>query len=65
MARMNPINFLRQVRQEVGKVVWPTRKETMMSSAMVVVFTVVAATFFFVVDQVIALAMKYILGLGG
>ncbi len=65
MAKMHPVLFLRQVRQEIGKVVWPTRKETMMSSLMVIIFTVLAALFFFVVDQVIGYAMKLILGLGG
>ncbi len=65
MANVHPVLFLRQVRQEVGKVVWPTRKETMMSTLMVVLFTVCATLFFFVVDQVIAWVMKLILGLGG
>ena len=65
MGKMHPVLFLRQVRQEIGKVVWPTRKETMMSSLMVIIFTVLAALFFFVVDQVIGYAMKLILGLGG
>ncbi|HBO58884.1 MAG TPA: preprotein translocase subunit SecE [Alphaproteobacteria bacterium] len=65
MAKMHPVLFLRQVRQEIGKVVWPTRKETMMSSLMVIIFTVLAALFFFVVDQIIGYVMKLILGLGG
>ena len=64
MAKVHPVLFLRQVRQEVGKVVWPTRKETMMSTLMVVLFTVCATLFFFVVDHVIAYVMKLILGLG-
>ena len=65
MAKMHPVLFLRQVRQEIGKVVWPTRKETMMSSLMVIIFTVLAALFFFVVDQIIGYVVKLILGLGG
>ncbi|MBO4643855.1 MAG: preprotein translocase subunit SecE [Alphaproteobacteria bacterium] len=65
MAKVHPVLFLRQVRQEVGKVVWPTRKETMMSTLMVVMFTVCETLFFFVVDQIIAYVMKLILGLGG
>lgn len=63
MAKIHPVLFFRQVKQEVGKVVWPTRRETMMSSLMVIAFTFMAAVFFFVVDWVIALAMKHILGL--
>lgn len=65
MAKVHPVLFFRQVRQEVGKVVWPTRKETMMSALMVVLFTVCATLFLFVVDQVFAYVMKLILGLGG
>jgi preprotein translocase subunit SecE len=65
MAKLNPVLFLRQVRQEVSKVVWPTRREAMMSTLMVILFTVCAAVFFFVVDQILAYALKLILGLGG
>lgn len=65
MAKLNPVLFMRQVRQEIGKVVWPTRREASMSTLMVVLFTVCAAVYFFVVDQVLAYAMKLILGLGG
>lgn len=65
MAKLSPVLFMRQVKQEVGKVVWPTRKETLTSSFMVVLFVVFAALFFFVVDQVLAYIMQLILGLGG
>lgn len=65
MAKLNPVLFMRQVRQEIGKVVWPTRREASMSTLMVILFTVCAAVYFFVVDQVLAYAMKLILGLGG
>lgn len=65
MAKLHPVLFLRQVRQEVGKVVWPTRSETLTSTMMVVLFTVCATIFFFLVDQVLASVMKLILGLGG
>lgn len=65
MAKLNPVLFMRQVRQEIGKVVWLTRREASMSTLMVILFTVCAAVYFFVVDQVLAYAMKLILGLGG
>lgn len=65
MAKLNSVLFMRQVRQEIGKVVWPTRREASMSTLMVILFTVCAAVYFFVVDQVLAYAMKLILGLGG
>ena len=65
MAKVSPGEFIRQVRQEVAKVTWPTRKETTVTTAMVFVMVFVSATFFFVVDQVLALAVRTVLGLGG
>jgi preprotein translocase subunit SecE len=64
MAKINPLEFARQVRQEVGKVTWPTRKETAITTAMVFVMVVLAAIFFFIVDQVLSLLMRYVIGLG-
>jgi len=65
MASTSPAQFLRQVRQETAKVTWPTRKETAVSTVMVFVMVIVAAAFFFVVDQVMALGVRLIFGLGG
>jgi len=64
MQEMNPAKFIREVRQEVGKVVWPTRKETMVSTAMVLVLVVIAALFFWFIDSIIAAAVRFVLGLG-
>jgi preprotein translocase subunit SecE len=64
MAKINPLEFARQVRQEVGKVTWPTRKETGITTAMVFLMVVLAAIFFFLVDQVLSLLMRYVIGLG-
>jgi len=65
MAKVNPFQFLQQVRQEASKVVWPTRRETLISTGMVFVMVIVAAAFFFVVDQVMSLGVRLIFGLGG
>ena len=65
MAKVNPALFMRQVRQEVGKVTWPTRKETAVTTAMVFVMVTLAAIFFLIVDQIISLGVQEILGLGG
>ena len=64
MASITPLEFLRQVRQEVGRVTWPTRKETAVTTAMVFAMVIAIALFFFVVDQVIALGVRWVLGLG-
>ena len=59
------MEFVQQVRREVAKVTWPTRKETMVSTVMVFVFVFVAATFFFLVDQLLAVVVRLVLGIGG
>ena len=64
MAKISPLQFFRQVKQEVRKVSWPTRKEAVRTSIMVVILVAIASTFFFFVDQVLAWAVKLILGLG-
>ena len=56
---------MRQVRQEVSKVTWPTRKETAVTTAIVFVMVTLAAIFFLIVDQIISVGVQQILGLGG
>jgi len=65
MAKTNVAQFFREVRQEAAKVTWPTRKETGISTAMVMVMVVIAAVFFFVVDQLLGLGVRVLLGIGG
>ena len=65
MAKTSPAQFVRQVKQEVSKVTWPTRKETTVSTAMVLVMVVLSALFFFIVDQLLAMGVQLIFGLGG
>ncbi|MEE2956861.1 MAG: preprotein translocase subunit SecE [Pseudomonadota bacterium] len=65
MAKTNPLEFVQQVRREVAKVTWPTRKETTISTVMVFIFVILAALFFFFVDQALAVLVKFVLGFGG
>lgn len=60
----NPFAFLQQVRAETAKVTWPSRRETMISTVMVVIFAFIAAIFFFAADQLMALGVELILGIG-
>jgi preprotein translocase subunit SecE len=62
MAKFNVAEFAQQVRQEVSRVTWPSRKETMVTTAMVFVMVVVAAAFFFVVDQVFSYLVRLVFG---
>jgi preprotein translocase subunit SecE len=64
MAKTSTIQFVQQVRQEMTKVTWPSRKETMITTAMVLLMSVMAAIFFLLVDQILSIGVKYILGLG-
>ena len=65
MARTSPFKFLQEVRSEVNKVTWPTRRETMITTAMVFVMVAVASIFFLVADQVIRIVVTFVLGVGG
>ncbi len=63
MARVNPGEFLRQVRSETAKIVWPTRRETLMTALMVVIMTALLAVFFFAVDSAFSSIVPSLLGL--
>ena len=62
--RTNPFAFLQQVRAEAAKVVWPSRRETAISTAMVVAMAFMAAIFFLLADQVISYGVTFLLGFG-
>ena len=64
MAKTNAAEFIQQVRQEMSRVTWPTRKETLVTTAMVFVMVFVAAAFFFVVDQALSYGVRLVFGLG-
>ena len=61
MATTNPIQFIQQVRSEVAKVVWPTRRETMLTTLMVFIMAALTATFFSLVDLIIRSGLTFVL----
>jgi preprotein translocase subunit SecE len=63
MAAINPIKFLQEVRQEVGKVTWPTRQETLISTVMVLAMVALASLFFLAADQVISFLVQTVLAI--
>ena len=65
MAKTNPFQFLQQVRSEVGKVVWPNRREVLLTTVMVFVMATLTAIFFFLVDLTIRFGLTTIIGLLG
>ncbi len=60
----SPAKFFKEVRQEVGRVTWPTRKEATISTIMVLVMVIVASLFFLLADSVIQWGIRQVLGLG-
>ncbi|HZF42430.1 MAG TPA: preprotein translocase subunit SecE [Sphingomonadaceae bacterium] len=63
MAKVSPGEFIRQVRAENAKVVWPTRKETVTTGVMVLILTTLLGLFFFAVDSTFAALVNFLLGL--
>jgi preprotein translocase subunit SecE len=63
--RTNPLQFIQQVRAEVAKVVWPSRRETLLTTVMVFIMAALTATFFFFVDLLIRTGLTAILGMAG
>ena len=57
----NPFQFIQEVRTEAGKVTWPTRRETMITTVMVLVMVVAASAFFVAVDQIVSHAVAFVL----
>jgi preprotein translocase subunit SecE len=60
----NPFVFIQQVRAEAAKVVWPTRRETLITTGLVILLVVFASVFFTVVDEVLRAVVGFALGVG-
>ena len=60
----NLFKYAQEVREETRKVTWPSRKETMITTAMVFVMVAIASVFFLLADQVIRIAVTFVLGIG-
>ncbi len=65
MAKTSPGEYIRQVRAEAGKVVWPTRKETITTAIMVMILTTVLAIFFFGIDSLLNTIVQFLLSFLG
>ncbi len=59
---LNPVVYFKQVKSEMKKVTWPTRKETTVSAIAVFVMVVISSIFLFAADQIIAFVIRLILG---
>ena len=63
MATLNPVKFLQEGRQEVSKVTWPSRQETLISTVMVLGMVTLASLFFLAADQIIAALVQWVLAI--
>ena len=63
MAKSSPGEFVRQVRAEANKIVWPTPRETMMTTIMVLIMTSLLAVFFLGVDHLFGFIVGWLLSL--
>jgi preprotein translocase subunit SecE len=60
----NPFEFIQQVRVEATKVVWPTRRETLVTTGLVMLMALFAALFFILVDEALRILVSLVLGFG-
>ena len=61
----NPIRFINETRAEIAKVVWPTRREVVMTTIMVFIMATLTAIFFSLVDLVIRFGLDGVLTMFG
>lgn len=64
MAKVSPAQFVRQVRQEINRITWATRRDTLTATITVLVMSFIAAVFFLLVDWVLSGVVQMVLGFG-
>ncbi len=64
MAKANPIQFFKQVRSEARKITWPTRQEVVVSTIGVFIMVLISSVFLYFADQLMAWAVRMIMGFG-
>ena len=65
MAKTNPAQFVRQVRQEINRITWASKRDTMYASLSVFVMALIASVFFFLVDLLLSKIVQILLSFGG
>lgn len=64
MAKAGVLEYLRQVRSEMRKITWPSRRETTVSAIAVFIMVFIASLFLYFADQVIAVIIRFIMSFG-
>ena len=62
--KISPALFVRQVRQELQKVTWPSRRDTFISSLIVILLIFLFSLFFLLSDQIWSFSIKKIIDIG-
>ena len=65
MAKTSPAQFVRQVRQEINRITWATRRETLYASLSVLVMALIASLFFLLIDLLLSNIVQFLLSFGG
>ena len=63
MAKTSPAEFMKQVRSEARKVVWPSRQETVTTAIFVGIMMVLLAVFFLGIDSLFGWVVRELLSL--
>ena len=64
MSKTSPAQFVRQVRQELKRITWATKRETLFATISVFIMVVIASLFFFLVDLILSNIVEFILNFG-
>ena len=64
MSKTSPAQFVRQVRQELKRITWATKKDTLFATITVLIMVVIASAFFFLVDLLLSNIVEFILSFG-
>ncbi|MBQ7412849.1 MAG: preprotein translocase subunit SecE [Alphaproteobacteria bacterium] len=59
--KVSPALFVRQVKQEISKITWPTRSETGMGTVVVIILCLIMAVFLFLVDSIFAGIVRWVM----
>ena len=62
--KTSPALFVRQVKQELSKVIWPTRRDTLISAGVVIFLILLFSLFFLMTDWVLSKVIKMIISFG-
>ena len=59
---VHPAQFIREVRAEMARVTWPSRRETLMTTGLVIAMVAASAAFFFAIDEAVSVAVRAMFG---